>query len=139
MNSNDDWMIQEVPTHVEQKDRVFLGMTFVQIVIFIMISGLAYALYQNPTVGSLGTIPRYGICIGLWVIGAVCTLVEVGGRNIVTVVWDMGSHLMAGNRYSGPMRMYLDGPPVRDSVEEPSKTPLARILSIFERKEVKDG
>ena len=67
MNINDEWMVQEVPTHVEQKDKVFMGMTFAQIVIFIMVSGMAYVVYQNVPVDMVGTIGRYvaaGVVVG---------------------------------------------------------------------------
>ena len=77
-----------------------------------------------------------------WVIGVGCILIEVGGRNIVAVVWDMVSHgMLSTNRYSGALRSYLDAPALRADTNDGGtpQTPLARLLSIFERKVVKDG
>lgn len=142
MNNNDDWMIQEVPTHVEQKDKVFMGMTFLQIVVFIMVSGMAYVIYQNLPADLVGTIGRYVIAALFWVIGVGCILIEVGGRNVVAVLWDIISHgMLSTNNYSGALRSYLDDPAVSTETSDGGAppTPAARLLAMFERKVAKDG
>ncbi len=134
-------MIQEVPTHVDQKDKVFLGMTFLQIVVFIMVSAMAYVFFQSAVAQALGTIGRYAAVGVLWVSGVGCVLIEVGGRNIVSVVWDIVAGIMSSTRYSGTVRLYLDEPASNPNIAEGSEyqTPIARLLSVFSRKVLKDG
>ncbi len=141
MNSHDDdWMVQEVPTHVDQKDKVFMGLTFFQIVILIMVSAMAYVLFQSSILASFGIVVRYGAAIMFWVIGMGGVMIEVGGRNIVSLLWDIVSHMLATSRYAGSIGSYLDAPPRNPDVAdgESYQSPLSKLLSIFERKVVKE-
>ena len=141
MNRNqDDWMVQEIPTHVDQKDKVFLGMTFFQIVILIMVSAMAYVLFQSALLSSLGIVVRYSVAVVCWLIGIGGVMIEVRGRNIVSLLWDIFSHIMSTTRYSGLLRTYLDAPPKNPDIGKGGyQTPLSRLLSVFEKKVVKDG
>ena len=141
MNRNqDDWTVQEIQTHVDQKDKVFLGLTFFQIVILIMVSAMSYVLFQSALLSSLGIVLRYAIAIGCWLVGIGGVMIEVRGRNIVSLLWDIFSHMISTTRYSGLLRTYLDAPPKNPDIGKGGyQTPLSKLLSIFEKKVVKDG
>ena len=135
MNRNEDWQSHEAPTRVGSKDKVYLGMTFAQIVAGILVSALAYALYQNGFVQSLGTVPRY------WVIGVACVLIEARGRNILSVLWDIFFHILGKSRHEGSVGAYLEDKPQIAQDDEPVgyQSPHQRALSLFERKVLKSG
>lgn len=140
MNRNqDDWTVQEIPTHVDQKDKVFLGLTFFQIVILIMVSAMAYVLFQSAILSSLGIVIRYAIAIAFWVIGIGGVMIEIRGRNIVSLLWDIFSHMMSTTRYSGVLRTYLEAPPKNPDIGKGGyQSPVSRLLSVFEKKVVKE-
>lgn len=137
MNSNDtDWATHEVPTHVDSKDRVFLGMTFFQIVVFILVSALAYVIYQSAFAQALPTLLRYGVTIAFWAIGSACVLIEIGGRGVVAVLWDIASHMMAKSRYAGTASAFLDSPPANAEAVEGKqyRAPHEKLLDLIGRR-----
>ena len=139
MNSDDrEWMSHEVPTHVDSKDKVFLGLTFFQIVVFILVSTLAYVFYQSAIAQTLGILLRYGLPLVFWAVGAAWVLVEIGGRGLVSVVWDLASHMMGGNRYEGSSASFLDTAPenVEAAAGKEYRAPHEKLLDFILRKRI---
>ena len=137
MKENDmSWATHEVPTHVDSKDKVFLGMTFFQIVVFILVSALAYVIYQSAFGQALPTLLRYGVTIMFWVIGAACALIEIGGRGVVSVVWDIVSHIMTKSRYGGTASAFLDSPPANADAAAGAqyRAPHEKLLDLIARR-----
>ena len=138
MEENFDWTQREAPTHVENRDVVWMGMTFIQIIMFILTSAISYVIYQQPFIQALPSYWTYVPPIVAWVIGAICIMVQVGGRSIVFVVMDIGKFFMAKREYGERMGDFLEAPPAvaeaeagAEGFEPPHKRVLAFVTSRF--------
>ena len=78
----------EVPTHLQQKDKVLLGLTFPQIVAIAAVVGLAYGLWKQAAFLPDGTFRR-GVAIVVSLLGLAVVALRPGGRALPTVVLDL--------------------------------------------------
>ena len=100
----------EVPTHVQDEDKVLLWFTFPQIVAVVAVCALAYGAYHYLPFGPIEVRLAVGVLIG--VVGIAMTVGKVGGRGLPLVAADLLKFNLGARRYVGsPLEMTKSEPP----------------------------
>ena len=109
-----EWYDHEIPTHVKTQDKVFLFLTFQQLIPLIGCIAVAYFIYHLPWMASFSFVTRIAITGGVGVFGAVMVLTKIGGRLLPLVLFDLLMYALDPNYHEGRLGDVVHETPLVD-------------------------
>ena len=127
-----DWEGHEVPTHVDSSDRVFLGLTFIQVIMLVVVCGGCYALYVMPMLAWIPSKVRIGMVIPIGLFGAAMLIVQINGRPIPMVLLNILRFRVSPKLYRGsPSDLLHAAPENLPAFSEASPPPPTPVHGLF--------
>ena len=112
----------EVPTHLQAKDRIFLGLTFQELVILMAVAGLCWGVWHFAPFASWQV--RIALAIPVALTGIVGVIAKVRGRPLPVMAMDVLTYFIAPHHYQGTIAdLTRDEPP---ALAIPKSTPIKR-------------
>ena len=96
---DENWTSHEVPTHLQQRDKLFLGLSLTEIIFMGLVIGISYLVWKFPLLGWVPALPRT-MAIGIIAIPVMASVViRIDDRRIPSIFFEMIRHRFGNHEY----------------------------------------
>ena len=97
---DENWTSHEVPTHLQQQDKLFLGLSVLEILFMAIMLGVGYLLWKFPLFQWVPVVPRT-MAVGFIVLPVmVSALIRIEDRRLPSIVYELIRHKFAQQKYT---------------------------------------